>query len=249
MAKTQVPGSQILDNDITFDDIADGAVRGATSNAGTQRELATGTVSTPDLRDGSVSPAKLLNTGDFTVNSILYADGSATAPTISFTADTNTGMYRIATDILGFATTGAERIRINELGEVGIGGSPITNGILTLVSTTKAFIPPKMSTTQRDAITSPSAGMIVYNTTTNALNIYTASWGTPAVTETDPFSIHLDGSNSPSANIDWNKKQILQLVVELRTSTPSSPTEGQIWYRTDLHQWLGYNGTSNVILG
>lgn len=249
MARTQVPGSQILDNDLTFDDIGDGAVRGATSNAGTQREVATGTISTPDLRDGSVSAVKLLTTGDFTVNSMKFADGSASSPTITFTADTNTGIYRIANDILGFTTTGVERIRINEVGEVGIGGSPATNGILTLVSTTKAFIPPKMSTTQRDAITSPSAGMIVYNTTTNALNLYTSSWVLPPITETDPLSIHLNGDNSPTANINFNQKQITNLVIELRSSNPGSPVEGQIWYRTDNHQWYGYNGTSSVLLG
>lgn len=32
-------------------------------------------------------------------------------------------------------------------------------------------------------------------------------------------------------------------------SDPVSPVEGQIFYNTTTHQWVGFNGTSNVILG
>lgn len=48
-----------------------------------------------------------------------------------------------------------------------------------VVSTTEASIPaPKMSTAQRDAIASPSAGMMIYNTTTNTFDFYDGSvWG------------------------------------------------------------------------
>lgn len=51
-------------------------------------------------------------------------------------------------------------------------------GGLTVTSTTRAFIPPRMTTAQRDAIASPSAGMVIYNSTTNVLNFYNGSgWG------------------------------------------------------------------------
>jgi len=49
------------------------------------------------------------------------------------------------------------------------------NSVLDLVSTTKAFLPPRMTTTQRDAISSPISGMIIYNSTTNKLNVRGAS--------------------------------------------------------------------------
>lgn len=48
-------------------------------------------------------------------------------------------------------------------------------GNLSLTSTTKAFQPSRMTSTQRDALT-PSAGMVIYNTTTNKLNVYTTAW-------------------------------------------------------------------------
>lgn len=62
-------------------------------------------------------------------------------------------------------------------GNVLIGGTALTtSAILDLQSTTRAFIPPRMTTVQRDAIASPSAGMMIYNTSTNKLNVYTTAW-------------------------------------------------------------------------
>lgn len=62
-------------------------------------------------------------------------------------------------------------------GSVLIGGTTLTtSAILDLQSTTLAFIPPRMTGTQRDNIASPSAGMVIYNTSTNKLNVYTTAW-------------------------------------------------------------------------
>jgi len=33
-----------------------------------------------------------------------------------------------------------------------------------------------MTTTQRNAISTPLAGIVIYNTSTNKLNVYTGSW-------------------------------------------------------------------------
>ncbi len=62
-------------------------------------------------------------------------------------------------------------------GKVGIGtDAPNANAILDVTSTTKAFMPPRMTTTQRDAIASPTEGMVIFNTTTHVLNFYYTSW-------------------------------------------------------------------------
>jgi hypothetical protein len=55
-------------------------------------------------------------------------------------------------------------------GNVGI-GTTSPQGALDVNSTTGAFIVPRMTTTQRDALT-PVNGMIIYNTTTNQFNFY-----------------------------------------------------------------------------
>lgn len=48
-------------------------------------------------------------------------DGSAAVPSHSFFNNTNTGMYRITTSTLGFTTGGAERVRIDSGGLIGVG--------------------------------------------------------------------------------------------------------------------------------
>jgi len=62
---------------------------------------------------------------------------------------------------------------------VGIGGTPDPNAILDVQSTTKAFIPPRMTIVQRDAIPSPVGGMMVWVTDTQYLSMYnglTEAW-------------------------------------------------------------------------
>lgn len=51
-------------------------------------------------------------------------DGSANAPSVSFTNDATTGVYKPTNGVLALATNGAERLRIDTAGNVGIG---ITN--------------------------------------------------------------------------------------------------------------------------
>jgi len=42
-------------------------------------------------------------------------------------------------------------------------------------STARGFLPPRMTTTERDAISTPAAGLMVYNTTTNKAQCYNGS--------------------------------------------------------------------------
>jgi len=51
------------------------------------------------------------------------ANGTAAAPFYSWSANPNTGLFRPATNVLGFSTNGTERMRINPSGEVVIGAS------------------------------------------------------------------------------------------------------------------------------
>jgi hypothetical protein len=65
-----------------------------------------------------------VNTTDVTVSvPVLVSGGSVSAPGHSFSADPNTGMFSVSADILGFATGGAERVRIGSSGEIGLGGA------------------------------------------------------------------------------------------------------------------------------
>jgi hypothetical protein len=49
------------------------------------------------------------------------------------------------------------------------------SAMLDVTSTTKGFLPPRMTTTQKNAIASPAAGLVVYDSTTNKLQCYNGS--------------------------------------------------------------------------
>lgn len=57
-------------------------------------------------------------------------------------------------------------------------GTANASAILQADSTTKGFLPPRMTTAERDLIGTPAAGLVIYNTTTNVLNFYNGTaWG------------------------------------------------------------------------
>ncbi len=63
-------------------------------------------------------------------------------------------------------------------GSVAIGANlPTSSAILELSSTTKGFLPPRLTTTQRNAIASSAAGLMIYNSTVAKYQFYDGdSW-------------------------------------------------------------------------
>ena len=62
--------------------------------------------------------------------------------------------------------------------QVGIGtSSPAGSSQLDVSSTTKGLLPPRMTTSQRDAISSPATGLQIYNTDNRAIEIFSGSTG------------------------------------------------------------------------
>jgi len=81
-------------------------------------------------------------------------NGTFTAPAVrplfAFNGGNTTYMQMFANGNIGLNTT-----------------TDIASAQLHITSTTKGFLPPKMTTTQKNAISSPAAGLIVYDTTDN----------------------------------------------------------------------------------
>ncbi len=81
------------------------------------------------------------------------------------------------------------------MAQVGINTStPHASAALDITSTTKGFLPPRMTTTQRDAIANPASGLMVYNTTLSSVQINN---GTSAA----PLWVSLSSSSSVSTEV------------------------------------------------
>jgi uncharacterized protein (TIGR02145 family) len=64
----------------------------------------------------------------------------------------------------------------NNGSNIGIGTTtPNASAIAEMNSTNQGFLPPRMTTTQRNAIVSPASGLQIYNSTTGCLNFYSGS--------------------------------------------------------------------------
>lgn len=78
---------------------------------------------------------------------------------------------RSGTEVARFATT-TGNLLINTTTDVA-------SSILTIASTTKGFLPPRMTTTEKNAIASPASGLVVYDTTLGKLCVRgAAAWET-----------------------------------------------------------------------
>jgi hypothetical protein len=70
-----------------------------------------------------------ISTGNVTVTTGIFGAGSNTAPSITTTGDTNTGIFFPAADTIAFTEGGAESLRINSDGNVLIGNTGISAGL------------------------------------------------------------------------------------------------------------------------
>jgi hypothetical protein len=92
-----------------------------------------------------------------TITNIVNADVSSTAAIAGSKITPNFGSQNIVTTGTG-----------------GIGtATPAASAQLEVASTTKGFLPPRLTTAERDAISSPAAGLVLYNSTTNKLQVRT----------------------------------------------------------------------------
>jgi len=90
------------------------------------------------------------------------------------------GYFYIQGSTDNFVTSFINSLNIDTSGNVGIGtSSPDASAILDAQSTTKGVRFPNMTTTQKNAISSPAAGLVVFDTTLAKLCVYTGSaWQT-----------------------------------------------------------------------
>jgi len=91
---------------------------------------------------------------------------------------------------------------------VGIGAEsfiPDPSAVLELKSANQGFLPPRMSTAERDAIQNPATGLLIFNTTTNCVEVFIPPiWQSMYCGCTSP-NPPTAGTHTPSATeIVWN---------------------------------------------
>lgn len=118
------------------------------------------------------------NTNPVQLRLDFVGDNSNTA---TFTIDTNNTLY-MGKNNGGSAAVYGNNTQIYLQGssagvliDDAFAENPDASAILELRTTVKGFLPPRMTTTERDAITSPAAGLVIFNTTTSKLNVYSGT--------------------------------------------------------------------------
>jgi hypothetical protein len=123
---------------------------------------------------------------DNLVSPITGALGSASAPTFSFTADPNTGLYSPGADQVAISTAGSGRLFINSSGQVGVGASPTQLFQVGAFGGSDSNLQFAASTTGASNILfgdgSSGAdfyrGFIKYNHATDSLELFASSYST-----------------------------------------------------------------------
>ena len=104
---------------------------------------------------------RLLNAGELSAGSEWNVDGNVGAGAVLGTKDAKDMVIKTANN---------DRLHITSGGSVGVNtASPSSSALLELSSTTQGFLPPRMAASN---VSSPSAGMVIYNTTSNCLAYY-----------------------------------------------------------------------------
>ena len=138
--------------------------------------------------------------------------GSVTSP--GFTFDNgieNTGFSSPAAFSISFITQATEKMRLNQAGALGIGTvSPSAASLVEISSTTKGFLPPRMTYAQRNAIVNPAEGLMVFCTNCNTdgsgvISFYeNGFWRSVSLTCMKPFPPPAGTHVQSNTQIIWN---------------------------------------------
>ena len=126
--------------------------------------------------------------------------------------------------------------------QVGIGVSTANrnpSAQLDVFSTTKGLLPPRMTTTQRDAIVNPASGLVIFNTTTNSLE-YKSSTGWVLLAAATPTVIPVSMPTIQIGNQLWMEKNLNTSFYRNGDTIPYV-TDATAWAGLTTGAWCYYN--------
>jgi hypothetical protein len=137
---------------------------------------------TPDVKLHVVSQAFI---GDDAVSQGLTLEGgpnssinfrASSAQTAQITCGDTSNLFLDAFDsrAIELALDGTTVLEVSNTANVGIGtlGSVDPSALLEVKSTTQGFLPPRMDEGERNSIPSPAFGLMIYNTSTDEVNVF-----------------------------------------------------------------------------
>jgi uncharacterized protein (TIGR02145 family) len=147
-------------------------------------------------------------------------------------------------------------------GQRGIGtNTPDKAAILELASTSKGFLPPRMSTIERDGISTPATGLVIYNTTAACVQFFNgALWfdtctqttdGPPNSNLTVASPTYQGASVIDATGIGYNGEAVPSastITVDL-TNTDATNAQGYGLSATDAGTGLIYDATGTIAAG
>jgi hypothetical protein len=132
----------------------------------------------------------------------LTQSGSAASPAYTFEADTNTGIFRAADDVLAIATNGAEALRVNASGNVGVGTQ--TAPISFYINKNDAIRIPVGTNAERPI--NPQQGYVRYNTSTSTYEGFgSGAWGSLGGVKDVDQDTYISAENAPNEDNDQLK--------------------------------------------